>query len=193
MGSLTHETAKDLFEQSCDMYMEYPDQWPPAEVVDYFWQADVKKCLRSGLLHFADISNPMKPWNICQHWASLIFEEFFAQGDRERELKLQVQPLNDRHSVNIPSAQLGFIEFFVAPLTSVATKILPALEICELRMFENIDFWLEAWHETHPDRHEYKKVVERINKLRAQRALGPMGAMQSGSAWGGSQCPASPN
>ncbi len=35
--------------------------------------------------HFADISNPAKPWAICKDWTDLLYVEFFAQGDLEKQ------------------------------------------------------------------------------------------------------------
>lgn len=34
--------------------------------------------------HLADISNPIKQWDLCKDWTDLLFVEFFAQGDMER-------------------------------------------------------------------------------------------------------------
>ena len=34
--------------------------------------------------HLADISNPVKKWEICKDWTDLLYVEFFAQGDLER-------------------------------------------------------------------------------------------------------------
>ena len=31
--------------------------------------------------HMADISNGVKPWEVCRKWTDLLFVEFFAQGD----------------------------------------------------------------------------------------------------------------
>lgn len=36
------------------------------------------------MFHLADISNPTKPWHLCQLWCDLLFIEFFAQGDMEK-------------------------------------------------------------------------------------------------------------
>ena len=35
------------------------------------------------MFHLADISNPVKDWNLCKLWCDLLFVEFFAQGDLE--------------------------------------------------------------------------------------------------------------
>ncbi|XP_059156057.1 dual specificity calcium/calmodulin-dependent 3',5'-cyclic nucleotide phosphodiesterase 1B-like isoform X2 [Physella acuta] len=64
------------------------------------------------MLHAADISNPAKPWNVHKVWVSLLCEEFFAQGDKEKELKLPVSPNCDRLTANIATLQIGFAQTF---------------------------------------------------------------------------------
>ncbi|XP_063983222.1 uncharacterized protein LOC135165656 isoform X4 [Diachasmimorpha longicaudata] len=67
-------------------------------------------------LKCADISNPCRPWDISRKWAYKVCEEFFRQGDYERQLNLPVTPLCDRSSISIPKIQVGFFEFVVTPL-----------------------------------------------------------------------------
>ena len=61
----------------------------------------------SLLLHSADVSNPAKPWEVHTQWTARVMEEFFKQGDREKELSLPVSPLCDRDTTNIPESQIG--------------------------------------------------------------------------------------
>nr|XP_027203777.1 calcium/calmodulin-dependent 3',5'-cyclic nucleotide phosphodiesterase 1A-like isoform X3 [Dermatophagoides pteronyssinus] len=69
----------------------------------------------SYILHSADISHPSKNFDLHQRWTLLLMEEFFRQGDMERELGLAYSPLCDRNSTLIPQSQIGFIEFIVYP------------------------------------------------------------------------------
>ena len=68
------------------------------------------------LLHLADISNPTKPWAICEKWSTQVAEEFARQGDREKVEGLEVSPMMDRSKIVLCNMQLGFIEFVVTPL-----------------------------------------------------------------------------
>lgn len=68
------------------------------------------------LLHISDISNPYKPFVICEQWADLVALEFFQQGDKEAALGLDISPMMDRKNSNLFNMQLGFIEFVVSPL-----------------------------------------------------------------------------
>lgn len=43
-------------------------------------------------------------------------EEFFQQGDREREQNMDISPMCDRHNATIEKSQVGFIDYIVHPL-----------------------------------------------------------------------------
>lgn len=68
------------------------------------------------VLHCADISNPYKPFELCEKWALLVVEEFCLQGDREKREGLAVSPMCDRELIVLCNMQMGFIEFVMAPL-----------------------------------------------------------------------------
>ncbi|XP_053983960.1 cAMP-specific 3',5'-cyclic phosphodiesterase isoform X3 [Hylaeus volcanicus] len=69
-----------------------------------------------NLVHCADLSNPTKPLPLYRRWVSLLMEEFFLQGDRERELNMDISPMCDRHNATIEKSQVGFIDYIVHPL-----------------------------------------------------------------------------
>ena len=75
-----------------------------------------KQMILDQCLHASDIGNPCKPWNVCYVWAQQLFEEFFAQGDQERERSWQISYLMDRTITNIPSSQVNFINVIMMPL-----------------------------------------------------------------------------
>lgn len=58
------------------------------------------------MVHCADLSNPTKPLELYRHWVSSIMEEFFQQGDREREQGMDISPMCDRHSATIEKSQV---------------------------------------------------------------------------------------
>ncbi|XP_044272045.1 cAMP-specific 3',5'-cyclic phosphodiesterase isoform X9 [Tribolium madens] len=69
-----------------------------------------------NLVHCADLSNPTKPLALYKRWVDLLMEEFFQQGDKEREAKMDISPMCDRHSATIEKSQVGFIDYIVHPL-----------------------------------------------------------------------------
>ena len=52
-------------------------------------------------LKCADISNPCRTWNISRLWSYRACEEFYRQGDRERELNLPLTPICDRNGISV--------------------------------------------------------------------------------------------
>jgi hypothetical protein len=130
-----------------------------------------KALMRRLFVHAADISNPVKPFIICKKWANLILDEFFSQGDAEKEAGIPVQMLNDRDSVNRPNSQIGFIEFLVAPLFFVSAQLLPDLRPLAVMCVENAEHWVTEWQMTKlpkPSEDEVKGVQDRMGKLAAR-------------------------
>lgn len=64
-----------------------------------------------NMLHCADLSNPTKKLHLYQKWCSLLMEEFFQQGDKERQLGLEISPMCDRSNSTIEKSQVGFIDY----------------------------------------------------------------------------------
>jgi len=67
------------------------------------------------LLKAADVSNPTKATPLYLFWTNRILEEFYHQGDEEKEKGLPLSPGCDRFAPNLPRGQLGFINFVVKP------------------------------------------------------------------------------
>ncbi|CAK9028717.1 5'-cyclic phosphodiesterase 4C [Durusdinium trenchii] len=80
-----------------------------------------------GLIHCCDISNVAKDWSIYRRWIPLIFGEFFAQGDEERTLGLDVAPGNDREVCHPCEMQTYFVNLFVKDLFSSLGEWCPQL------------------------------------------------------------------
>ena len=64
----------------------------------------------------ADISNPCRSWPVSRLWSLRACEEFYRQGDRERDLGLLMTPICDRFNVTVAKVQVGFYSFVAEPL-----------------------------------------------------------------------------
>uniref|UniRef100_A0A8C5HSN4 Phosphodiesterase n=1 Tax=Gouania willdenowi TaxID=441366 RepID=A0A8C5HSN4_GOUWI len=69
-----------------------------------------------NVVHCADLSNPTKPLDLYRQWTDRIMDEFFHQGDRERERGMEVSPMCDKHTASVERTQVGFIDYIVHPL-----------------------------------------------------------------------------
>ncbi|CAG2163870.1 unnamed protein product [Oppiella nova] len=74
------------------------------------------QCIQSNWFHkiiitafqfYASTRNPSKSFNLHYKWTKLLMEEFFRQGDMEKELGLPYSPLCDRNTTLIPQSQIG--------------------------------------------------------------------------------------
>ena len=59
------------------------------------------------MVHCADLSNPTKPLYLYRQWTDRVMEEFFRQGDLEREQGLEISPMCDRNNSSIEQSQVG--------------------------------------------------------------------------------------
>ena len=87
------------------------------------------------LIHSADISNPTKIFNIYFQWAKLVVEEFWDQGDKEKDLHLPCSC--DRDKVTIYQSQLGFINFIEIPYFSLFSELNPRLKFFYDNLLDN--------------------------------------------------------
>ncbi|XP_074490813.1 3',5'-cyclic-AMP phosphodiesterase 4C isoform X9 [Sebastes fasciatus] len=69
-----------------------------------------------NMIHCADLSNPTKPLELYRQWTDRIMEEFFTQGDRERDKGMEISPMCDKHNASVEKTQVGFIDYVVHPL-----------------------------------------------------------------------------
>ncbi|XP_060521042.1 uncharacterized protein LOC132698791 isoform X2 [Cylas formicarius] len=67
-------------------------------------------------LKCADISNPTRPWDISHKWSLKVCEEFFRQGEFERQLNLPVTSMCDQQLTSVAKIQVGFFRSIVTPL-----------------------------------------------------------------------------
>lgn len=79
-------------------------------------QRDHRQFILEIALKCADISNPCRPWDVSKKWSQKVCEEFFRQGDYERQLNLPITSLCDRYTTSVPKIQAGFFKFVVTPL-----------------------------------------------------------------------------
>jgi len=110
--------------------------------------------LLSLAVHAADISNPTKPTPLTAKWADLVMNEYFGQGDRERELGLKISNLCDRKTVEIPTAQLGFLNFVVRPFFLLWNDIFVDIGGLFLEHLDrNKQYWERVLKEKHLEKH----------------------------------------
>jgi hypothetical protein len=77
-------------------------------------------------------------------WAENAVNEFFAQGDKEKELSLPVSPLCDKETTKTADSQIGFLQFVVQPAFVLLGDIIPRVKEEILPIIDqNLEYWLE--------------------------------------------------
>lgn len=75
-----------------------------------------------NMVHCADLSNPTKSLELYRQWTDRIMEEFFQQGDKERERGMEISPMCDKHTASVEKSQVRSFPL----LTPVVQVILDA-------------------------------------------------------------------
>lgn len=102
-----------------------------------------KLVLEKHLIHMSDIGHPLRPNATHLEWSGCIAQEFFSQGDQERELGMQPAALFDRdRAPSLATGQLGFLNFVVMPVWKQLRDIaLAATQVPDRCLAENLARW----------------------------------------------------
>jgi cAMP-specific phosphodiesterase len=94
------------------------------------------------LMKACDISNPVKPFELCRKWGISVMEEFYRQGDVERQIGLDVTPMFDREKkVQLAKSQLGFMQFVAGPFFACVVQCFPQLSVLGENIKANEGRW----------------------------------------------------
>ena len=102
---------------------------------------DEQQLLLNYLIHMADLCHNCKDFSISIVWIKLLSEEFWMQGDKEREQGLPVSFLCDRNNVDIPSSQIGFLKGFILSSFDCLVDMFPSLQFTIDNAEKNIKQW----------------------------------------------------
>jgi hypothetical protein len=96
-------------------------------------------------IKFADLSHCFRPFHIHKHWVERITNEFWALGDRERQLGMALSPLCDRDKdCDVPKSQVGFFTFVCVPFYSVVADLIDPTMLPWRRVQDNLQAWVQA-------------------------------------------------
>ncbi|XP_051941169.1 cAMP-specific 3',5'-cyclic phosphodiesterase 4C-like [Hippocampus zosterae] len=110
-----------------------------------------------NMVHCADLSNPTKTLPLYRQWTERIMEEFFRQGDKERERGMEISAMCDKHTASVEKSQVGFIDYIVHPLWETwADLVHPDAQELLDTLEENREWYLTTMPQSPsppPDRH----------------------------------------
>ena len=97
------------------------------------------------ILHMADISGQAKGDPLFKLWTDRCLEEFFLQGDQEREMGLPVSPNCDRRTTQTAEAQWGFVQYVILPAYEVLGQLVYPSTGSDDRILPIVKSNLEYW------------------------------------------------
>lgn len=119
----------------------------------------------------ADFSHIALGWELHKVWVQRLEEEFFLQGDYEKELGHSISFLMDRNKPGASSTQIGFFNFAVIPLFRALLHAVPKAK----PMFDQVVANFESWA-------EHSRLIEeatpRIQKLNESVQVQPRNAQE---------------
>ncbi|GIL50475.1 hypothetical protein Vafri_6663, partial [Volvox africanus] len=93
------------------------------------------------LLKVADLGHLAEELDVHKRWLSALEEEFFLQGDEERQRGLPISPLFDREKQGVSKSQVGFFEFVALPLAHALTSVFPGVQPMMDCLVSNYRHW----------------------------------------------------
>ncbi|KAI8380868.1 hypothetical protein BD560DRAFT_387419 [Blakeslea trispora] len=154
-----HASGADLVTSTIEVDgIERTVHTPP----NYITEPQQRQILCQIILHAADISNALRPWPVCLAWSNLVCEEFFRQGEAEREHGLPVSPNMDRSQVSQTTIGLQFGDFVVSPYFEIFAALFPKADELVKTLAENRKQWIRL-------EEEVKDKQEREEKESNQR------------------------
>ena len=104
-------------------------------------KSEEQQALLDFFIHAADLAHNTKLFKISIQWVELLSNEFWNQGDKEKNMKLPVSFLCDRNDTNVPKSQVGFISGFILPTFEVLVTMFPTLSYTTENAKINISEW----------------------------------------------------
>ena len=92
-------------------------------------------------MHMADLGHNCKKYEISKQWVKLLCEEFWIQGDKEKQLGIPVSFLCDRDKIDVPASQVNFLRGFIISSFDSLVEMFPKLNYTMENAKNNIDKW----------------------------------------------------
>ena len=102
---------------------------------------DEQQLLLNYLIHMADLGHNCKKFHISVQWIRILCEEFWDQGDKERERGLPISFMCDRNNYDVPTSQIGFLKGFILSSFDSLVEMFPKLRFTIDNAENNIKQW----------------------------------------------------
>ena len=110
-------------------------------------RSDEQQSLLDFMIHLADLGHNTRLFSISLKWVELLSEEFWRQGDLEKEHNLPISFLCDRENINVPQSQKGFLSGFILSTYECLGNIFPSLKYTYDNANNNLKEWQKLLNE----------------------------------------------
>ena len=93
------------------------------------------------ITHIADLFHNYRKFEISLRWVELLSNEFWNQGDKEKELGLPVSFMCDRNDIDIPTSQIRFLSNFSLSSIQELVEVSEKFIILKNNSLNNIARW----------------------------------------------------
>lgn len=129
-----------------DLAMFFPNRAKLEKLIDekeFSWSnIDHRMLIQAIAMTASDLSASAKPWEVQERTVKVIFEEFYIQGDAERESGRKPIPMMDRNRADYQAAcQVDFIKNICLPCYRVLHRLIPETDPLLGKCGENLKTW----------------------------------------------------
>ncbi|XP_065164643.1 cGMP-dependent 3',5'-cyclic phosphodiesterase-like [Atheta coriaria] len=93
------------------------------------------------LMTCGDFVDHVRDWRTVRTAVAQMYEEYFRQGDLEREMGKVPNEMMDREKARIPLLQINLLKDVVLPPYELLVKVYPDMHFCIDAIYENITNW----------------------------------------------------
>ena len=93
------------------------------------------------ITHIADLFHNYRKFDISIRWIELLSNEFWNQGDKEKELGLPVSFMCDRNNIDVPASQIAFLTNFSLPILQELIEVNEKFIILKNNSINNLAKW----------------------------------------------------
>ena len=107
------------------------------------WDSDAQLMALKMVLKVSDLGHLANKEETHHVWVSRLEQEMFAQGDKEKALKLPISPLMDRTKEGVTKSQIYFLNVVAIPLFTQLAKAFPGTKELLDNLMANFGRWAE--------------------------------------------------
>eukprot|EP00997_Jenningsia_sp_PLL12_P006175 NODE_271_length_1992_cov_140.868760_g226_i0.p2 GENE.NODE_271_length_1992_cov_140.868760_g226_i0~~NODE_271_length_1992_cov_140.868760_g226_i0.p2 ORF type:complete len:304 (+),score=93.63 NODE_271_length_1992_cov_140.868760_g226_i0:869-1780(+) len=108
---------------------------------DLHKRKDDQRLALSMAIKMSDISNCGRPEFLYLKWGAKLNEEFFLQGDNERNRGDPMSPFMDRFQPSVAKSQIAFMNYIVIPMFESISEYLPQMHFSVDHCESNKSYW----------------------------------------------------